>query len=195
MVRTIIAGVVAGIVMFLWQGFAHSVLPIGHQGVEEIPAANEAAVMAALNDGLGNEAGLYFFPGFGMDHHPTPKEMKEAHAAYMEKAKVSPYGIIVYHPPGSGDMNMSRYYIAEGSLEIVETLICAFLVAAAGIAGFFPRVMFVTGIGTVAAITTNGSYWNWYGFPLDYTLASAFMIFAGFVIAGVVIALLVKKPG
>lgn len=192
MVRTIIAGIVAGIVMFMWQGFAHSVLPIGHQGVQEIPASGEAAVMDALTGALGDNAGLYFYPGTGMDHHPTSKE---EHAAYMEKAKVSPYGIVVYHPAGSSDMNMMRYMGTEALIEIVETLICAFLVAAAGIAGFFPRVMMVTGIGAVAAITTNGSYANWYGFPMDYTLAAAFMILVGFILAGVVIALIVKKPG
>ena len=39
-------------------------------------------------------------------------------------------------------------------------------------------------------ITTNGSYWNWYGFPLEYTLAQAFTQWIGFVVAGFMIAVI-----
>jgi hypothetical protein len=44
-------------------------------------------------------------------------------------------------------------------------------------------------VGVVAAIATNFSYWNWYGFSFDYTLANAFTELVKFVVAGVVIAL------
>jgi hypothetical protein len=37
-------------------------------------------------------------------------------------------------------------------------------------------------------MATNFSYWNWYGFNLDYTLANAFTELVKFVVAGFVAA-------
>jgi hypothetical protein len=90
-------------------------------------------------------------------------------------------------------MDMPRYLAVEFGLEAVASILAAFLVAAAGVAGFFNRVAFVGGIGLIAAIATNGSYWNWWGFPTDYTLAYGFIQLVGYLAAGVPIALLVKR--
>jgi hypothetical protein len=46
----------------------------------------------------------------------------------------------------------------------------------------------------LSAISTNVSYWNFYGFPGNYTLAYISIIAMGFVFAGLVAAALVK-PG
>lgn len=193
MVRIILAGVIGGVAMFLWGGFAHMMTPLGHMGVNEIPG--ESAAVAALQESLGDKDGLYYFPGFGLGHHPSAEEAKDAMPAYKEKYKTSPSGLLVYHPARGGDVMEARYFIGELSLEIVEAILCAFLLSAAMIGGLISRVAFVTGVGLVVAITTNGSYWNWYGFPLDYTLAYGFIELVGFAIAGVVIALILKKPG
>jgi hypothetical protein len=48
--------------------------------------------------------------------------------------------------------------------------------------------------GILSAISTNVSYWNWYGFPVNYTLAYSFTIAVGFIVAGLVAAAIVK-PG
>ena len=40
----------------------------------------------------------------------------------------------------------------------------------------------------MAVITSNVSYWNWYGFPALYTSASMFTIWVGYVCAGLVAA-------
>jgi len=49
-------------------------------------------------------------------------------------------------------------------------------------------------VGLVAAITTNIPYLNWYSFPLDYTLAYSFIELAGYFVAGLVLAAILK-PG
>ncbi len=46
--------------------------------------------------------------------------------------------------------------------------------------------------GILAAISTNISYWNWYGFPGNYTFAYAFTIVVGFAVAGLVTAAMLK---
>jgi len=71
--------------------------------------------------------------------------------------------------------------------------VAAFLLAQTTLNGYLSRVGFVSAAGLVAAVTTNVSYWNWYGFPLDYTFSYAFTDFAGYVAAGLGIAAIVKR--
>ena len=49
----------------------------------------------------------------------------------------------------------------------------------------------------LAAMTTNVSYWNWYGFPGVYTASYIVIEMVGFVLVGVVAALVLRKrsPG
>jgi hypothetical protein len=72
-------------------------------------------------------------------------------------------------------------------------MIAAILIAWASIAGYFSRIGFVTLFGIGAAITTNVSYWNWYGFPTNYSLAYGLIELAGFVVAGLAIAAIVPR--
>jgi hypothetical protein len=45
----------------------------------------------------------------------------------------------------------------------------------------------------MAGITTNISYWNWYGFPGNYTFAYACTEIAGYLCMGLVAAAIVKQ--
>jgi len=58
----------------------------------------------------------------------------------------------------------------------------------ASAAGFGRRLTLAAVVGVIAAMATNLSYWNWYGFSLDYTLANAFTELMKFVFAGLAIA-------
>jgi hypothetical protein len=44
----------------------------------------------------------------------------------------------------------------------------------------------------MAAITTNLPYWNWYGFPTSYTTAYMSIEFVGYLVAGLVVAAVLK---
>jgi hypothetical protein len=58
--------------------------------------------------------------------------------------------------------------------------------------GFGRRFGIAVLVGVIAGIATNLSYWNWYGFGLDYTLANAFIEVVKFAVAGLVIALMLR---
>ncbi len=68
-----------------------------------------------------------------------------------------------------------------------------FLLAQTRIVSFVGRVGFVLVVGILAAITTNVSYWNWYGFPGAYTASYMLIQIIGFLLVGVVAALLLPK--
>ena len=174
--RIIIAGVLGGIAMFIWASIAHVATPLATTGFKAVP--NEAAVSAAMHRNLGDKSGLYFIP------FATGTDQKTM-AAQEARLKVEPSALLVYQAPGANQFG--RQLGVEFTLEVIESLLTAALLAAA--ASFAPRMVMAVMIGAVAAMATNFSYWNWYGFSLDYTLANAFTELMKFVFAGLVIAL------
>jgi hypothetical protein len=177
--RVLIAGILGGIAMYIWSTIAHVALPLGQVGFSQMP--NEAAVLSAAEASNGARDGLYFFPWVDPK---DPQMMQKMNAAL----KTNPSGLLLYHPPGHGMSDMAGPMIAEFIKEIVQALIAAFLVSLAMLPSYWGRVGFVTLIGVVAAITTNVSYWIWYGFPADYSLAAVFIEFVDYAAAGLAIA-------
>ena len=181
--RIVIAGLVGGIAMFVWTSIAHIALPLGQIGLSQIP--NERAVVSAMQNSIGSHSGLYFFPW-------TDMKSSDAMAQVEEKLKVNPSGLLVYHPPGAGGMT-AQMLIIEFVKEVIVSLIAAFLLAQTALAAYAARVGFVALTGVAAGLTTNVSYWNWYGFPADYTIAYAAIEIIGYLAAGLAIAALLKR--
>jgi hypothetical protein len=55
--RILLAGILGGIVTFVWTSIAHMALPLGEAGINEIP--NESAVLGAMQSGIGDKTGLF----------------------------------------------------------------------------------------------------------------------------------------
>jgi len=175
--RILIAGVLGGIAMFIWASVAHVATPLASIGLAPMP--NEAATITALHQSLGDKPGLYFFPFMASGGGA------KAMAAQEAKMKTGPAGILAYTPPGTSGLTAPRM-ITEFVLEVIESLLAAIVMASA--AGFGRRLTLAAVVGVIAAMATNLSYWNWYGFSLDYTLANAFTELMKFVFAGLAIA-------
>ena len=106
--------------------------------------------------------------------------------------ETKPTGLLVYRPPGDRAFNFPKWLIREFVFQFVEALLAAWLLAQASLGSFGKRVLFVTVIGIIAAITTNMSYWNWYGFTRIYTIGYMTIQVIGFFCAGLVAALILK---
>jgi hypothetical protein len=94
--RTLLAGILGGIAMFIWTSIAHMFLPLGETGVRQLP--NEAAILDALKSNLGEARGLYIFPGTGLGPNATREEKSEAMKRMPEKIASGPSVILIYHP-------------------------------------------------------------------------------------------------
>ena len=57
--RILLAGVLGGVVMFVWTSIAHMALPLGQAGINEIP--NESALLSAMQSSMGEKSGLFIF--------------------------------------------------------------------------------------------------------------------------------------
>jgi hypothetical protein len=188
--RILLAGILGGIAMFIWSSIAHMALPLGEAGIREIPS--EPAVLGAMQTNIGQQAGLYLFPGFGLGPNPTRQQRSEAMKHMGERLASNPSGILMYHPPGRA-LLMGRLLGIEFATELLESILVVFLLAQTSLVSFGARVGFVTVAGILAAIATNVSYWNWYGFPSVYTASYMFIQIVGFICIGIVAALVLGK--
>ncbi|HXZ29227.1 MAG TPA: hypothetical protein VEG08_14630 [Terriglobales bacterium] len=192
MKRILLAGLLGGIAMFAWTSLAHLVLPLGEIGVQEIP--NEAPVLAAMQSALGQGSGLYYFPGMGVGPNATREQKSAAMNDYQKKLDANPSGILIYRPAASVKALDPRQLGIEFLTEFLEVLLAAFLLAQTRL-GYLGRVGFFLVAGILAALATNVSYWNWYGFPTNYTEAYMTTQIVGYLCAGLVAAALVKPKG
>jgi len=188
--KILLAGIFGGIVMFIWTSIAHMALPLGEAGVGEIP--NESAVLSAMQSNIGDQTGLYIFPGPGLGKNATRQEKQEAMKHMGEKIATNPSGILMYHPPGR-PLVLGKLLGIEFVTELLEAILVVFLLAQTRIASFAGRVGFVLVAGILAAIATNVSYWNWYGFPCVYTASYMFIQIVGFFLVGIVAAFMLRK--
>jgi hypothetical protein len=182
--RVLIAALAGAVVMFVWVSIAHMMTPLATTGISRMN--NEPATLTAMQAAMPAD-GLYMFPG--MDPNATDK--KAEMAAYMAKAKVNPTGLVVFHAP-KADQSMTRQLVGEFVIELICVLMAAILVNLANIPGFLGRVLTAVAVGVPAVLWTNGSYWLWYGFPGSYTLAYMAIELIGFILAGLVLAALLR---
>jgi len=188
--KILLAGILGGIVMFIWTSIAHMALPLGEAGLGEIP--NESAVLSAMQSNIGEQTGLYIFPGRGLGKNATRQEKQEAMKHMGEKIATNPSGILMYHAPGR-PLSLGKLLGVELGTELLEAILVVFLLAQTRIASFAGRVGFVLAAGILAAIATNVSYWNWHGFPCVYTASYMLIQIVGFLCVGIVAALVLRK--
>ena len=185
MKRVVLGGILAGVVVFVWGAISHMLLPLGQMGFKEMP--DEAGVVGAMKGGI-SEPGLYFFPGMDMSRKPT----KEEEAAWNAKYEAGPRGILIYHPTGETPMSPKNFALQLGGV-VVAGLVAAMIVSMVG-GPFAKRMLVAPMLGLFAWLVISVPYWNWYGFPPDFTLAAGIDAVAGWFLGGLVLAGVVKPP-
>lgn len=181
--KTLVAGIVAGIVVFLWGFISHTLLPTGEMGLKTIPG--EDAVIGAMRQAI-HEPGVYFFPGIDMKKKPTDAEQK----AWMAKIKAGPTGLLVYRT--TGEAFSPRQLVTELVTNILAALIAALVISRVA-GGFGTRVLFTMLLGVFAWLSISLSYWNWYGFSKEFTTAELVDQLGGWLFAGLVIAGMTRR--
>jgi hypothetical protein len=183
----LLAGILAGVTVFVWASISHMVLGIGEVGIKEIP--NEAAVLGSIQSNI-QAPGFYYFPGMGKSQSEVTEEDQKK---WDEKYRTGGSGILIYSPPRGKSFNFPALLGVELLTNILAGLIAAFLVSnATGLTSFAGRTVFVGLLGLFTAFDLHASYWNWYEFPANYTLAQVADGVIGWTLAGAVLALMIK---
>jgi hypothetical protein len=185
MKKTIVGGILGGLVYFIWGAVSWMVLPWHMSTMRNL--SNEDTVVAALRQNV-TESGVYVFPAW-----PTSSD-KASCEAFTAKHKQGPIGTMIYHAEGLDPVMAPA--MARG---FVLNALCAWLIAhmlsKTAYRSYGCRVGFVSIGGLFAGLTTHGMYWNWMLFPCNYTAVMLFDTFIGWTLAGLVIAAIVKPAG
>ena len=179
--RILVAGLIGGILIFLWGVAAHLALGLGDAGFK-LPA-DENVVLASLHQGLGGQAGIYVLPSLDPKQMNDPAEV----IAYSQKAIRSPYAWVVYLPQGEDMTRMQQQIPRQWASDTLSALALAFMMGV-GALSFRQRLAVALAAAIFAWLSLSVPYWNWYRFPLDFTLAALAEQLIGWLIAGAAMA-------
>ncbi|QEG38275.1 hypothetical protein [Roseimaritima ulvae] len=188
MKRIVLAGLAGAVVYFVWQMLTWMLLPIHGPTVGPLP--DEAPVRDLLVE-QKVETGVYIVP------YGSEEAMMDPESEYMKRHTDGPIFSIYYQQHGAQPMAMS--VLAIGFLtdflaaSIVATLLCC-AVGGCCCKSYLQRVGFVTAFGFFLALTGHVSYFNWMHFPADYTAMFVLDVIVGWLLAGLVIAAIIKQP-
>jgi hypothetical protein len=185
-VRMLLAGVLGGVILFVWGFLAWVILPVHKTAIHEIP--KQDTLIAALQSAL-SQKGVYAFPSMPQNEPSAADEHQ-----WEERYRKGPIGMIVYDPAGSAPMMPVQMAIG-----IVINIISAFFVAwflarsTALNAHYIKRVAYcgMYGIFLVAASTLV--MWNWFNEPGDWVTSLIVDYVVGWVLAGIGIAAIMKS--
>ncbi len=181
--RVLIAGVLAGLVLFFWGAVAHMVLPLGEMGTRA--PKDEDAALSAMTASLGSEPGIYYLPY--IDSAGMKDEAKTA--AFASKSAANPYAYIIWQPAPTGrsPMDMGPQLGRQAAIDVsIGVLLAWVLSLVAG--GFGQRVGAAVATGVLVTLATHVPYWNWYRFPSDWLLGQAVEVVVGLLLSGIVAA-------
>ena len=106
MKRTLLASIIGGILMFIWQFLSWGILNLHEEAQQYTP--NQDAIIAALNANLPEEGG-YFVP------NAPPNASSEEWEKVMKDMEGKPWAVIQYHKSHdmSMGMNITRQLLAD----------------------------------------------------------------------------------
>ena len=182
--KVILGGVLGGLVMFLWGAISWMVMPWHDLTIAtfaEESAVAETILMHAPQDGV------YLLPNARQqDPRLSPEEKAQALAGAKERTRTGPFIFMSVARDGT-DPDDPMLFVRSLVIQILgATLITMLLVQTRGLR-YWCRVGFVETAGIVVAIFATLPMWNWWQFPLPYTLVN----FADFVIAAIFAGLVI----
>jgi hypothetical protein len=186
MKKVVLAGILGGIVAFIWSAIAHMNPVTGQLGLSMMKEKEEEAVMAALRNGL-SQPGLYFFPGCDM----AKKMTKEQEAAWIAKCKAGPVGFLLYDPNGRDPMAMTQQLVVEFLATVLCGLIAASILSAT-VGSWRCRATMVAMMGLFTWLAISLSQWIWYHFPFSFIALDALDQIIGWLLAGFLMAKMIK---
>jgi hypothetical protein len=184
LVKIILAGIVGGILIFMWGFVAHMLLGIGEMGVTPMDATSEAAILPVVREHIHN-GGFYFMPG--MDPEKMKNMTAADSAAYDEKYKAGASGIMIIAPIGEPAFsNMPMRLAKELGTDIAAAILGALIIFwGVDRSSLFRTFGMSLAMGLMAWFLISTSYNIWFRFPRDYVIGEGLTEVIGFAIAGI----------
>lgn len=141
MKKQLIATLVGGLILFLWQFLSWTILNVHADQFGY--TANQDKILESLAQNL--EEGTYMMPGL------PPNSSSEAHQALMESSAGKPWALITYHKSMNNNMGMN---MARGlSINLVTAFLLVWLLSKFASPDFQTVVLASLAVGTTGYLT------------------------------------------
>jgi hypothetical protein len=184
--RTLIAAIIGGLVVFAWGYVSHTVLHLAENTIKPLPNA-EDVVGRIRADVL--EPGIYTFP------YCPPAQMKDdkAMAKFEDDYQKGPNGTLIRGRDGEKPMTTNTLLYQFCACVVGSFILALFLGKGSSIAGAITKMFVGAGFGAFAWVSQDAPMWIWYRFPWDYEQAVLIDALIGWTAAAFVMALVLKK--
>jgi hypothetical protein len=188
-IRVLVAGVVAGLLVFGAGAFEHMVLEWSARTMSHLPSETAAVEFAR---GQGLQPGIYGFPDHPANLNELPAdEQKRVMKDIEERYKAGPNGWIIIGPSGQDMMGVTQFG-GEIASNIAGALIAALVVALIVPRSFALRWAVVLLMGVFGWLSISASHYVWYRFPGLWVRDELFAAMLEWGLAGLVIAAIVR---
>jgi hypothetical protein len=179
--RVLIAGIIGGLVMFIWGAIAHMATPLGEAGFAQ--PVHEDIALAALKTALpaGNHA--FLLPS------PDPEHMGDATAtkALAERSSREPFAFVVMRSEPRDITAMGSNLVVHWLGDTLAAILLAFVLAVAALS-FCRRVIVAGLMGLFGVLANVLPFGNWYSFPTALVGGTFAYQLVGWLLAGAAMA-------
>jgi hypothetical protein len=192
MIRILLGSVLSALALFVFGIVSWMALGLHDGTVRQLP--DQAAVTAMLRE-QQLATGVYSYPMAEPAPAAPPAEQRKAMDDFIALRREGPVFSVFYHAEGAEPF--APEVLGRGfGINFVCSLIAATLLWMAGpsLASYGQRVLFVALLGVFAAIFRDVALFNWMTFPWDYTQAMIVDVLISWVLAGLILGAIVKRP-
>lgn len=166
--RFILAGVLAGLAMFVWGAMSHMLLPWHNANYNSFRDEDLVAEVVMTE---APHSGIYVSPMAGaMEEGITDEERARRETESWEKSAKGPVVFMAIAREGMAGMAMPM--ILDFIVLVLMSFVLLWLLAAVPGLTFGGKVLFVTIAGTVGMAVVQLEQWIWYVFPTGYVLVN-----------------------
>lgn len=192
MLRVFFGGLLAAVVVFAYLMASWMVLDFHRGTIHPLPAAWQTVLTAGDQDA---QSGVYAAPmPPASDPTASPEELQRRLDEFMAQHRRGPLVTVMYHLDGAEPF--SSELLAKGfGIDVLAAWIAA-VILHLGRSAFYSyghRVVVVTLLGVFTAVVAHGGYFVWMSFEWSFTLAMACDVVVSWLLAGLVLAAIVKE--
>jgi hypothetical protein len=176
-----------GFILFLWGAVSWMVLDWHSQVLNAFTDEAKVAESFQLNT---DKAGVYMLPMIAMSLEP-PEKLSEAEQQQMATREKGPVAFATVIPEGHSN-DMIKPLVTSLATQIIAAFLVTALLLINTPPSFMGRLTMVMLFAVGASVITYVPLYNWFYFPLDFTLLAVADILIGWLLAGIAISWVTK---
>lgn len=183
--RTLIAAVIGGLVVFACGYVSHGVLMLAESTFK--PVKNEESMQNVLKDMI-KEPGFYTVPYCSAEDHKDKAKEEAFKTKYKAGNAIIVRGRDLEDPVGTDQLMYQAAACVAGAF-----ILALFLGAGTSAAGAVTRIFSGAAFGAFAWVSASAPNWIWYRFPWEYEQWNLISSVVEWAAAAFVMALILKK--